>query len=147
VCVVPPPEGTPDEVLADPGLAERIVANLVDNALRHGGPGRVTLRTSAHDGRGELRVVDTGPGLARDAELFTAFQRLGDHDASPTSGGLGLGLHVARGFARAMGGTLEPEDTPGGGLTMVLALPLPTPGDDGPGAARVRVGAAPEETR
>ncbi|MCD2185789.1 sensor histidine kinase [Actinomycetospora soli] len=117
------PPGEPDEVVADPGLAERIVANLVDNAVRHGGDGPVSLRTSAHADRVELRVVDRGPGAARDAELFTAFQHLGDHDSSAAAGGLGLGLHVARGFARAMGGTLEPEETPGGGLTMVLSLP------------------------
>ncbi|WP_433803330.1 DUF4118 domain-containing protein [Actinomycetospora sp. CA-084318] len=119
----PSPPGESDEVVADPGLAERIVANLVDNAVRHGGDGPVSLRTSAHADRVELRVVDRGPGVARDAEMFTAFQHLGDHDSSGTAGGLGLGLHVARGFAKAMGGTLEPEETPGGGLTMVLSLP------------------------
>lgn len=121
--IAPSVPGESDEVVADPGLAERIVANLVDNAVRHGGDGPVSLRTSAHADRVELRVVDRGPGVARDAELFTAFQHLGDHDSNGASGGLGLGLHVARGFARAMGGTLEPEETPGGGLTMVLSLP------------------------
>jgi two-component system, OmpR family, sensor histidine kinase KdpD len=110
------------EVLADPGLAERVVANLVDNALRYGGPSPVTLRASAHAGRVELRVVDTGPGLSRERteRLFVPFQRLHDHS---TDTGIGLGLHVARGFAEAMGGTLGTEDTPGGGLTMVLTLP------------------------
>jgi two-component system, OmpR family, sensor histidine kinase KdpD len=95
--------------------------------VRHGGDGPVSLRTSAHADRVELRVVDRGPGVARDAELFTAFQHLGDHDSNGAPGGLGLGLHVARGFARAMGGTLEPEETPGGGLTMVLSLPRAQP--------------------
>ncbi|MDL5158728.1 sensor histidine kinase [Actinomycetospora termitidis] len=119
----------PDDVEVDPGLTERIVANLVDNALRHGGAGPVAVRTSAHGDRVEIRVVDTGPGVDRDAELFVAFQRLADHDTAGSPGGLGLGLHVARGFARAMGGTLEPEETPGGGLTMVLSLPRAgTPG-------------------
>jgi two-component system sensor histidine kinase KdpD len=118
------------EVLADPGLAERVVANLVDNAVRHGGPDPVTVRASAHADRVELRVVDTGPGLPRGRaeRLFVPFQRLGDHT---TDTGIGLGLHVARGFAEAMGGGLTTEDTPGGGLTMVLALPAagarPTP--------------------
>ncbi|MFC5065609.1 sensor histidine kinase [Actinomycetospora atypica] len=121
--IAPGPPGEPDEVVADPGLAERIVANLIDNAVRHGGDGPVVLRTSAHDDRVELRVVDRGPGVARDTELFTAFQHLGDHDSHGSSAGLGLGLHVARGFARAMGGSLDPEETPGGGLTMVLTLP------------------------
>lgn len=114
-------EDLPD-VLADAGLAERVVANLVDNALRHGGEGEVAVRASAYGDRVELRVVDTGPGVPRKARdrLFAPFQRLGDRSAAP---GVGLGLHVARGFTEAMGGSLETEDTPGGGLTMVLSLP------------------------
>lgn len=110
-------------VLADIGLAERVVANLVDNALRHSGKGTNVLVTASR--RAEhvvLSIVDTGPGVAgsmRDA-LFTPYQRLGDR--SP--GGLGLGLSVARGFTEAMGGTLEPTETPGGGLTMRMRLPV-----------------------
>ncbi|CAA9262075.1 MAG: Osmosensitive K+ channel histidine kinase KdpD [uncultured Actinomycetospora sp.] len=109
-------------VLADAGLAERIVANLVDNALRHGGGGAVAVRASAYADRVELRVVDAGPGVPRKQldRLFTPFQQLGDRRRAT---GVGLGLHVARGFAEAMGGTLDAEDTPGGGLTMVLSLP------------------------
>jgi two-component system, OmpR family, sensor histidine kinase KdpD len=109
------------EVLADPGLLERVVANVVDNALRHGNGAPVVLRASAHADLVELRVVDSGPGVpAADADrLFVPFQRLGDRD----HGGLGLGLAVARGFTEAMGGTLTAEDTPGGGLTVVISLP------------------------
>ena len=109
------------EVLADPGLLERVVANLVDNALRHGGGSPVTVRGSAHAGRVELRVVDAGPGVPRDRfdRLFVPFQRLGDRDPR----GLGLGLSVARGLTEAMSGTLAAEDTPGGGLTTVVGLP------------------------
>ncbi|WP_285650404.1 ATP-binding protein [Actinomycetospora sp. NBRC 106375] len=109
-------------VLADTGLAERVVANLVDNAVRHGGAGPVAVRGSAHRDRVELRVVDTGPGVPRKERdrLFGPFQRLGDRRAAT---GVGLGLHVARGFTEAMGGRLDAEDTPGGGLTMVLSLP------------------------
>jgi two-component system sensor histidine kinase KdpD len=114
-------EDLPD-VLADAGLAERVVANLVDNALRHGGDGTVAVRASAYADRVELRVVDGGPGVPRKQRdrLFTPFQQLGDRRSAT---GVGLGLHVARGFAEAMGGTLDAEDTPGGGLTMVLSLP------------------------
>jgi two-component system sensor histidine kinase KdpD len=114
---------TVTEVLADAGLAERVVANLVDNALRHGGDGTVAIRASRYADRVELRVVDTGPGVSKNARerLFAPFQRLDDRRSDT---GVGLGLHVARGFTEAMGGSLTAEDTPGGGLTMVLALPV-----------------------
>jgi two-component system sensor histidine kinase KdpD len=109
-------------VLADAGLLERVVANVVDNALRHGRGGPVAVRDSAYADRVELRVVDGGPGVPAGAAagLFVPFQRLGDRDATS---GLGLGLSVARGFTQAMGGTLTVEDTPGGGLTVVISMP------------------------
>ncbi|MEU9247279.1 ATP-binding protein [Streptomyces sp. NPDC048385] len=116
-------EGIP-EVLADPPLLERVIANLVANAARHTPPGtKVLVTASALAGRVEVRVIDRGPGLpAQDRErVFEPFQRLGDTDNTT---GLGLGLALARGLAEAMDGTLTPEDTPGGGLTMVLALPV-----------------------
>jgi two-component system sensor histidine kinase KdpD len=109
-------------VLADSGLLERVVANVVDNALRHGGGSPVTVRASAHADHVELRVVDHGPGIPPGAttSMFAPFQRLGDRDATS---GIGLGLSVAQGFTDAMGGTIATEDTPGGGLTVVLSLP------------------------
>ncbi|KQT89437.1 hypothetical protein ASG49_16900 [Marmoricola sp. Leaf446] len=115
------------DVRADPGLLERVVVNLVANALRHtpgGRPPRLVARRT--DGMVELRVVDHGPGIPaeRREEVFAPFQRLGDTD--PASG-IGLGLALSRGLVEAMGGTLLPEDTPGGGLTMVVAL-RPAPG-------------------
>ncbi|MYW62622.1 DUF4118 domain-containing protein [Streptomyces sp. SID8379] len=116
-------EEIPD-VLADPPLLERVVANLVSNAARHTPQGRaVLLGASAHAGRVELRIVDQGPGLPPDGQdrLFEPFQRLGDTDNTT---GLGLGLALSRGLTEAMDGTLTPEDTPGGGLTMVLSLPF-----------------------
>ena len=106
------------EVVADAGLLERVVANLADNALRHGRGAPVAVRASAYGDRVELRVVDRGPGTAR-RDLFTPFPK-GDRGGSA---GVGLGLSVARGFTAAMGGTLTAEDTPGGGLTLVVALP------------------------
>jgi two-component system sensor histidine kinase KdpD len=114
-------------VVTDPGLLERVVANLVQNALRYAPPTHpVRLAASEHGGVLELRVIDRGPGIASaDRErAFTAFHRQGDvtgHDGA----GVGLGLAIARGFTEAMGGELQLEDTPGGGLTAVVALPLP----------------------
>jgi two-component system sensor histidine kinase KdpD len=118
-------------VTADVGLLERVVANVVDNALRHGSPGLdravppaeppIAIRASTHEDRVELRVVDHGRGLPKGAAdaVFAPFQRLGD-----TKSGIGLGMSVARGFMDAMGGTIRTEDTPGGGLTVVLSLPV-----------------------
>ena len=119
--VVDVPEHLP-LVLADVGLAERVVANLVDNALRHSGKGTNVLVTAAERRQHVvLSIIDSGPGVppARHEALFAPYQRLGDR----TPGGLGLGLSVARGFTRAMGGTLQPAETAGGGLTMHVRLP------------------------
>ncbi|WP_189960744.1 ATP-binding protein [Streptomyces violascens] len=116
-----PPEIPP--LLADPPLLERVVANLLSNAARHTPPGGTVLLTaSTLAERVEVRVIDRGPGLpAEDRErAFVPFQRLGDTDNTT---GVGLGLALSRGLAEAMAGTLTPEDTPGGGLTMVLSLP------------------------
>lgn len=110
-------------VLADSGLLERVVANLIDNALRHGLGASVVIRAAVHGGEAELQVSDRGPGLPAGAldSLFAPFQRLGDRASSP---GVGLGLTVARGFTQAMGGRIRAEHTPGGGLTMTITLPL-----------------------
>ncbi|GLZ31824.1 sensor histidine kinase [Lentzea sp. NBRC 105346] len=109
-------------VCADLGLLERAVANVVDNALRHG-KGEVAVRASTHGSHAELRIVDHGPGLPKKTgdRIFTPFQRLGDRDATS---GVGLGLSVAKGFTEAMGGEISAEDTPGGGLTIVISLPV-----------------------
>jgi two-component system sensor histidine kinase KdpD len=119
--VVDVPDDLP-VVLADPGLLERVVANLVGNALRYCPPGTPPLVTGSSLGvRVELRVIDRGPGIpAADLDrVFTPFQRLGDTDNTT---GVGLGLALSRGLTEAMGGTLTPEETPGGGLTMVVSL-------------------------
>jgi two-component system sensor histidine kinase KdpD len=107
-------------VQADPGLLERVVANLVDNAVR--ASGSVTVDAVAAPSTVDLRVVDHGAGLpeADRDRMFAPFQRFGDRTAD---GGLGLGLAIARGFTEAMGGRLTPADTPGGGLTMTVTLP------------------------
>jgi len=110
-------------VNVDPGLLERVIVNLASNAQRYSPPGSPALISgSTVPGRVELRVVDTGPGIPPSEldNVFLPFQRLGDTD---TTTGIGLGLAVSRGLVEAMGGTLEPEETPGGGLTMVVTLP------------------------
>ncbi|GAA1751500.1 ATP-binding protein [Aeromicrobium alkaliterrae] len=112
---------------ADAGLLERVVENLVANAVRHT-PGASTVRVdaSASGARVLLRVVDTGPGIAaadRD-RVFAPFQRLGD---VPGGTGVGLGLAVARGLTESMAGSLTVDDTPGGGATFVIDLPGEAP--------------------
>jgi two-component system sensor histidine kinase KdpD len=116
------------EVEVDPGILERVIANLTANALRYSPPGSPpTLSGSVLKDRVELRVIDRGPGIPEEQRdhMFVPFQRLGDTDNTT---GVGLGLALSRGLTEAMGGTLEPDETPGGGLTMTLSLPaVPTP--------------------
>lgn len=108
-------------VMADGGLLERVLANLVDNALRYAPDSPVRVTAGQVGDRVLIAVVDEGPGIPRGTEeqLFAPFQRLGDHD---TSIGVGLGLSVARGFVEAMGGAISATDTPGGGLTVEIDL-------------------------
>jgi two-component system, OmpR family, sensor histidine kinase KdpD len=111
-------------VMADSGLLERVLANLIDNALRYAPESPVRVTAGQVGDRVLIAVVDEGPGIPRGTEeqLFAPFQRLGDND---TSIGVGLGLSVARGFVEAMGGTISSTDTPGGGLTVEIDLAAP----------------------
>ncbi|KQO39896.1 ATP-binding protein [Aeromicrobium sp. Leaf245] len=110
------------EARADAALLERVLANIVENALKHADGATVRVDATAVGGRVVVRVVDRGPGVPeqRRDEMFAPFQRLGD---VPRGSGVGLGLAVARGLTEAMAGTLTAEDTPGGGLTLVVELP------------------------
>jgi two-component system sensor histidine kinase KdpD len=118
---------------ADAGLLDRVLANVLENALRHT-PGRqeVVVSGSVLGQRVQLRVVDRGIGVPDSAkeQIFAPFQRFGD---SGHGEGVGLGLAVARGLTEAMDGALTAEDTPGGGLTIVIDLPLATDPHDPPG--------------
>ncbi|MCW2541230.1 MAG: osmosensitive channel signal transduction histidine kinase, partial [Frankiales bacterium] len=118
------------EVLADAGLLERVIANVVENALRYSPDGQAVRVTAASSGQMiELDIADHGPGIpvdSRDA-VFEAFQRRDDHAIS-TGPGVGLGLAIARGFIQAMHGTIELHDSDGGGLTVRLTLPLAASG-------------------
>lgn len=120
-------------LLTDAGLLERAVANLVENAVRYSPPGRPVriCASPVPPGVVQVRIIDRGPGVPegdRDP-MFQPFQRLGD---VPDGAGVGLGLAVARGMAEAVGSSIDAEDTPGGGLTMVLTVPLAAPSASGP---------------
>ena len=113
------PDGFP-LVLADPGLLERVLANLFSNALRYSTAGRPPeLHASLDGGTVLLEVVDHGPGVPDEQKerIFEPFERAGDRHP-----GVGLGLAVAKGFAEAMGGRITALDTPGGGLTIRVTL-------------------------
>jgi two-component system, OmpR family, sensor histidine kinase KdpD len=111
-------------VMADAGLLERVLANLIDNALRYAPNCIVRVNAGRVGDRVLINVIDEGPGIPKGTEdqIFEAFQRLGDHDNTT---GVGLGMSVARGFVEAMGGTIAAGDTPGGGLTVVVDLAAP----------------------
>ncbi|QCX27388.1 ATP-binding protein [Nocardioides jishulii] len=121
--------------LADPGLLERVIANIAENSLKYTPEGAaISVDGTAIDDRSGLsraviRVSDRGPGVGEQdhQKIFAPFQRLGD---VPAEDGVGLGLAVARGLTEAMGGTITSEDTPAGGLTFVLELPRPGPEEE-----------------
>jgi two-component system sensor histidine kinase KdpD len=122
-------------VQADPGLLERVLANLFSNALRHSPPGqRPALRAREDGGKVVLDVVDRGPGVPAELKnrIFEPFARLDERTP-----GVGLGLAVAKGFAEGMGGAIVAVDTPGGGLTVRVTLPVLSSG------VRAALGAEP----
>jgi two-component system sensor histidine kinase KdpD len=116
-------------VRTDPVLLERAVANLVSNAVAWSPPDAPVRIEAARIGSNvELRVVDRGPGIpvAERARLFEPFQRLGDRS---NDAGAGLGLAIAKGFVELTGGHLELDDTPGGGCTFSVVIPIVEEGD------------------
>jgi two-component system sensor histidine kinase KdpD len=116
------PETLP-RVHADAALLERAIANVIENAIAWSPPDvPVRVEACVDGGRVDLHVVDRGPGIptAEREAVFRPFQRQGDRS---NGSGVGLGLAVARGFVEAMGGEIAVEDTPGGGVTMVIGIP------------------------
>ncbi|HEY4853243.1 MAG TPA: DUF4118 domain-containing protein [Streptosporangiaceae bacterium] len=117
------PDGLP-LVRTDPGLLERVLANLFSNALAHSPPGRGPVMRAHHAGTAViLEIVDHGRGVPDGLKprMFEPFDRL---DERGTGTGVGLGLAVAKGFLEVMGGSVTAVDTPGGGLTIRVGLPV-----------------------
>jgi two-component system sensor histidine kinase KdpD len=108
----------------DAALTERAIANLVANALDVQPPDRpVVVQADQVGDEVVLQIVDHGPGIARSqrAAVLEPFHRLGDRSSRA---GVGLGLAIANGFVEATAGRLELGDTPGGGLTITVSLPI-----------------------
>lgn len=115
-------EAAPVEVVGDPLALRRLVANLLDNAVKYGGGARCRVCQEGEDAL--LVVEDEGPAIAEDAleRMFTPFER-GDVARDPSTGGVGLGLALARGIARAHGGDVWLSRLPTRGLRAHLRLP------------------------
>jgi two-component system, OmpR family, sensor histidine kinase KdpD len=114
-------------VIADPVLLERSIANLVANALHHSPPAAIVrVDAGTVDGSLHVRIIDRGPGIpvAERERVRAPFQRLGD---ASIEGNVGLGMAIAHGFIVAMHGDLALDDTPGGGLTATIVLPIASP--------------------
>jgi two-component system sensor histidine kinase KdpD len=128
-------ELTADTVRGGSGAEVSRSSSVSSAAIASSGSSGSSGSSAASGDKVEIRVIDHGPGIpASDHErVFRPFQRLGDHD---NTAGVGLGLALARGLVEAMGGELRPEETPGGGLTMVVAVPARTA--PGPAEGTVR---------
>jgi signal transduction histidine kinase len=135
------PSIMPAAAAGDPGLAERLVANLVDNAIRYNTTdGRVEISVGTRAGRPFLAVVNTGPVIPPDqmARLFRPFQRMDPARRAP--GGLGLGLAIVGAIAAAHGAELRAVTRVTGGLAIEIVFPLslPQPPLAGPNDAPAR---------
>jgi signal transduction histidine kinase len=115
---------TADPVMVDgdPVALQRLFANLVDNAVKYGGQARIEVREEG--GAAVVAIADRGPGLSSDdlERVFQPFYRA-DPSRNPETGGVGLGLPIARTTARAHGGDVELASTPAG-LTAIVTLPI-----------------------
>jgi signal transduction histidine kinase/DNA-binding response OmpR family regulator len=128
--------GEPVHVVTDPGRVRQIVLNLLSNAVKFTDAGSVRVTVSSAGGWAEVRVEDTGPGIAPEDQerVFQEFEQTG---GSAGRGGTGLGLPISRRLAGLLGGNLSLQSTPGEGSAFTLRLPL------GAGVARARAPAEP----
>jgi len=111
------------DVRTDPGLLERVLANLIDNAITHGkSEKKPQISVSEHGDEVQVRIIDYGKGIepSLKKEAFAPFKRLGDID---NGRGVGLGLALSHGLSEAMEAELTLEETPGGGLTAIVTIP------------------------
>ena len=115
-------------VLSDPDHLNRIFLNLLENAIKYAPSSPVEVRAAARGNRVEVAVSDHGAGIPADMRerIFHRFTQL-EGSATRTRGGTGLGLNIVKGLAEAMHGSVELIDTPGGGATFVVSLPLTEP--------------------
>jgi signal transduction histidine kinase len=119
----------PAPATGDPRLAERLITNLVDNALRHNAPGGyVEVVTGTRNSASVLSVINTGPVVPAAAvdRLLQPFQRLGT-DRTAHGDGLGLGLSIVQAIAQAHGAALAISPQPAGGLRAEVTFPRPAP--------------------
>ena len=115
----------PAPVAGDPALLERMVANMVENAVRHNQPGGwLKVATGTDGGWAVVRVANGGRAIPPDRveSLFEPFRRLDGRVASP-AGGAGLGLSIVRSVARTHGGDAHARALPDGGLEVTVRLP------------------------
>lgn len=115
-------EGQCKPVRTQPMALRSVLHNLIDNALRYAGSAHVLIED--HPDRIRISVIDHGPGIAAELHetVFEPFYRL-EGSRNRNSGGVGMGMTIAREAARRMGGELHLAHTPGGGLTAILDLP------------------------
>ncbi|MFS0736517.1 ATP-binding protein [Sphingomonas sp. 1P06PA] len=113
----------PVTILGDPVALERLLQNLIDNGVDYGKSVELILARSGE--MAEVRIADRGPGVPAEwrERLFQPFQR-GEPSRSRETGGIGLGLTIARAIAQAHGGTLRLEDRVGGGIEAIACFPI-----------------------
>jgi two-component system sensor histidine kinase MtrB len=126
------------EVLADRARFRRVMANLLSNAIRHGG-GEITIRARRAGTEAAIEIADRGPGI-RPESLERIFDRFHKEDTARSAAGSGLGLAIALEHAKAQGGTVRAANRVGGGACFTFTLPLAAPSPVFPGAA----GGAPD---